>query len=229
MLAKKEAHLEGQQQKLLAWAAELQRREAQLTAAVQQGAPASPAPAGSSGVPQPIPSDSPLLAGRSLSPMQPAASPQLRRTLGEAGLAAQAAAAQQGMLTPTAAAPSSGGAGEESVGGEGTVPATPAGPGEWTEEFEEVTAALPMLRLHHAAMPAVVCSLVPCWDVPAVHAVPHCRIASHPRGMLGPRRATTRPLGSAISALSALLPPTHPPTHPLPSLLPAGRGADLHC
>ena len=159
MLAQKEAQLEGQQQKLLAWAAELQRGEAQLTGATQQTQqaepPASPAPASSSGVPQPIPSESPLLAGRSLSPMQqPAGTPPPRRGLDEAALAAAAADQQHGMRTPTAAAaaPGSGaavgGGEEESSGGggggqgESTMPVTPAGPGEWTEEFEQVGYAV---------------------------------------------------------------------------------------
>jgi hypothetical protein len=200
MLAKKEAHLEGQQQKLLAWAAELQRREAQLTA-VQQGAPASPAHAGSSGVPQPIPSDSPLLAGRSLSPMQPAVSPQMRRTL---GVAALAAAAQQGMLTPTAAAPSSGAGGDESCGGEGTVPATPTGPGEWTEEFEEVTAALPMLCCCRAATPAAVGLM---HRVPAVS--PHTAAAC--------LAVNRQPMHPTRQRSLRSLPSSHPPPAPSPA------------
>ena len=137
LLAKKEAHLEGQQAHLAAWAAELQHREAQLAAqqARLEGRAvhfaALPGSVGSSPLMQPIPSDSPVLLGRggtavhASAPASSAAasSPLVRRALAEAA----------GAVTPTI----NGGA-AVAVGGSGAgTPTTPALPGEWQEEFEE--------------------------------------------------------------------------------------------
>ena len=117
MLQQKEQHLEGQQAKLAAWAAELQRREAAL--AEQQarlaGRPGEAAP--------PAPAAAPTSA--ECSPAPGAASPGLGSVMA-AGLAAMQQRRAQQQASPAAGGGS----------GPGTAPDSPAAPGEWTEEFE---------------------------------------------------------------------------------------------
>lgn len=149
LLAKKEAHLEGQQAQLAAWAAELQRREVAL--AWQQaalvgaggrpvGVTWAPAPGGSptsaGAVPEPIPSESPTLSGRALAPAPaaaalPRAAPPAAAPAAPPRALAAAAAAPASLAAHPVAASSTGSA-------SGTQPGSPAAADEWTEEFEEV-------------------------------------------------------------------------------------------
>ena len=142
MLQQKERHLEGQQAKLAAWAAELQRREAALAWQQAQmldrgseapGAAPAASPGSSLGPPlEPIPSTSPVLpAGHAGTP--PSARPATPSSVSplyaaRAGLGVQQTEQQQ---TASPAAVNGGGSGSP-----GALPDSPAVPGEWTEEFE---------------------------------------------------------------------------------------------
>lgn len=157
MLAKKEALLEGQQQKLAAWAEELRRRElllAQQKARLEgrtgggAGLAGSSAAAGGSlavgggrGGSVHSVSFSPV-ERRPLQPPIPCESPVIAGRPGPAGAAAspvpRCAVDESAAVTPT----SNGGvapAAAELDGGGGT-PGTPALPGEWQEEYEPVRA-----------------------------------------------------------------------------------------
>lgn len=157
MLAKKEALLEGQQQKLAAWAEELRRRElllAQQKARLEgrtvggAGLAGSSAAAGGGlavgggrGGSAHSVSFSPV-ERRPLQPPIPCESPVIAGRPGPAGAAAspvpRCAVDESAAVTPT----SNGGvapAVAELDGGGGT-PGTPALPGEWQEEYEPVRA-----------------------------------------------------------------------------------------
>ncbi len=154
MLQQKERHLEGQQAKLAAWAAELQRREAALVwqqaqmagralgaaGAAATAAPAAAAAAASPGSSlgpalEPIPSASPVLpAGHAATP--PSARPATPSSVSplyaaRAGLAGQEQQPTVEQQTASPAALFGGGSGSP-----GALPDSPAVPGEWTEEFE---------------------------------------------------------------------------------------------
>ncbi|KAL4459113.1 hypothetical protein ABPG75_013978 [Micractinium tetrahymenae] len=152
MLAKKEALLEGQQQKLTAWAAELQRRElllAQQKARLEGRAGGSGGLAGSSAAAGGLAggggrggsAHSVSFSPVESSPLQPPIPCESPVIVGRPGTAGAAAAAspllrrgvEEGAVTP----PSNGGVsvGPDRDGGGGT-PGTPALPGEWQEEFE---------------------------------------------------------------------------------------------
>ncbi|KAL4854190.1 PH [Chlorella vulgaris] len=172
LLAKKEAHLEGQQKQLADWAAELQRRETALAwqAAALAGAggprpatggggvrwavpPASPASSGAPAVPEPIPSDSPVLAagrgagaaaGGGASPAaavfaaaMAAAATAATAVSPAVPLAAVSPAVQQRVFSQDTASPGTSQLAPSSTGS-GTQPESPAlAADEWTEEFEK--------------------------------------------------------------------------------------------
>lgn len=154
LLAKKEALLEGQQQKLAAWAAELQRRELALAQqkAQLQGRPGTGG--GLAGSSAAAGGGLAVGAGRvgsahsvSFSPVQttplqppiPCDSPIIVGRPGAAGAGAAASPALRRAVEEAAAVtPTSAGGLPAATERDGGTPGTPALPGEWQEEFEPV-------------------------------------------------------------------------------------------